>query len=114
MADATQEKQIEQSEELKEMKTSLTSITQQLMIANAADSESKTEFQKANQLQLEAILALNKIADEAEDSGDADGDAEKDEKSRWKKLLMHFAWGKKFQERAAKSGKLAAGAAVEF
>jgi hypothetical protein len=116
MADeqATREKQIEQSELLKELKPSLTAITQQLMIANAADSESKTEFQKANQLQLEAILALKKIGEEAEDSGDADEDAEKDEKSRWKKLLMHFAWGKKFQERAAKLGKLAAGAAVEF
>ncbi len=118
MADATQEKQVEQSEQLKELKTSLTAITQQLVISNSLDGDTKKEFQKANQGLLEAILQSNVLAETSEkgDLTGAKGDikSEKAEGSRWKKLLGHFAWGKKFQERSTKLAKLAKEGVVKF
>ena len=91
MAEATQEKQVEQSEQLKELNTSLTAITQQLVISNSLDGDTKKEFQKANQGILEAILRSNVLAETGDNDDDkSEAKSGKTEGSRWKNLLGHF------------------------
>ena len=115
MAEATQEKQVEQSEQLKELNTSLTAITQQLVISNSLDGDTKKEFQKANQGILEAILRSNVLAETGDNDDDkSEAKSGKTEGSRWKNLLGHFGWAKKFAERSAKLAKLAASSTVKF
>ena len=109
--EAKEEKQVEQIEQLKGMKSSLTAITQQLMLTNSSDSSFKEEFQKANSSVLQAILEGNKFEKTTEVGL---GQEETKDESRWKGLLGHFGWAKKFQERSAKMAKVAAGSVVKF
>jgi len=119
MAEATQEKQVEQSEQLKELKTSLddklTAITQQLQISNSQPGPTKDEFMRANTDTIKAILEGHKKNADAVDDGADEAAADEDEKTGfWGRLLGHFKWAKTFQERAAKLAKLAKSGVVEF
>ena len=108
MAEATQEGQVHQSEQLDALKNQmgkdLTAVIQQLMLTNASDSSFKAEFQDANSKILQEVLEGNKLGKQAI-LGDNKGESA--ESGRWKKLLGHFGWAKKFAERGAKLAKLA-------
>ena len=115
MAEATQEGQVHQSEQLDALKNQmgkdLTAVIQQLMLTNASDSSFKAEFQDANSKILQEVLEGNKLGKQAI-LGDNKGESA--ESGRWKKLLGHFGWAKKFAERGAKLAKLASTSAVKF
>ena len=82
---------------------------------NATVAEHMQQSMQAGQTQLKAIMASSKNNIKALKDNEKAADKDRNEQISWfQKLFGHFAWSKKFQERIAKQGKLAASAVVDF